>query len=58
MVAKFLDHKNRELKQPDDRDARGGGGTACHIWAIWLCAAVKSILLRDRVYKSERLGLE
>ena len=30
----------------------------CHIWAIWVCAAVKGSLLWDRVYKSENLGLE
>ena len=47
---------NRELKQ------RPWGGGDCHIWAIQVCAAVKgmvsSSLLWDRVYKSERLGLE
>ena len=36
----------------------GGGGGYCHIWAIWVCAAVKGMvfnsgsLLWDRVYKS------
>ena len=37
MVAKFLDHKNRELKQPDDSDARGGGGILPYMGYMGMC---------------------
>ena len=40
----------------------GGGGGYCPIWAIQVCAAVKGMVFKqfilDKVYKSERLGLE
>ena len=29
----------------------GGGGCYCHIWAIWVCAAVKGM-----VFKQFKLG--
>ena len=26
---------------------RGGGGGYCHIWAIWVCAAVKGMVFKQ-----------
>ena len=28
-------------------DSPGGGGGYCHIWAIWVCAAVKGMVFKQ-----------
>ena len=52
----YIVHNMKKFQEPG-----GGGGTAIYglyryvpLWRVWF----SSSLLRDRVYKSERLGVE